>query len=474
MQKMRKSILSKINKNKPKSIDFTKFEKVVKCPAMAVYNFTSKEENELSFKCGDIILLTSPLKGESGWIDGVDWRNKKTGRVPSSFLTDEDSESQAFSALQLIDDRDASYLLQLPGVELGTFILHLNESVYSLTLSVLGQCNSQREVIHHLVKYDSQDGTYSIFENQKFPSLDAMISAYQYPYSVNPSFSLLKPYPKSNKNDQKFSSCMISRESVKMVKKIGAGNFGQVWKAEYRNVIVAVKLAQACTARKDIAKEAEVMSQFYHPRLVRFLGVCCEPSTEPLMLIVEFMEGGSLDCRLRSTQLNRKEQLEILFQVSDGMKYIEEKGAVHNDLRSANVLVAADHSVKISDFGLSRFLRKGSDDKCSGVYPSRWTPVELFRIDSKYSSRGDVWSFGVLMWEVFTRASLPYEDIPDDDEVIKRVKSGLRLRNPKELGFTCDEDMYIKMDECWAEAPEKRPSFKELYSYFEAKIRQCP
>ncbi|VDL61717.1 unnamed protein product [Hymenolepis diminuta] len=465
-----KAILDR-HRRKKEPIFIDQFGKVTEFPAVAVYDFTTSAKDELPFKCGDIILLSSPLL-ENCWMDGLNFRTQKTGRVPTSILADEYGESQALDALQFTGSMDAEHQLLLPVIELGTFILRFNETCSSLTLSVLREKDGQRGIDHLPVQYDAQDETYFVIEKEKFPSLDMMISTYQNPSNESSLIFLTKPCPKPNKNDETFSSCMISRESINLITKIGEGNFGEVWKAECRGVVVAAKLALIGTAQKDMAKEAATMSKLIHPRLVRFLGVCCESSAESLILITEYMDNGSLENYLKDVKPHQSENLYILFMVSDGMKYIENIGAVHNDLRSANVLVASDGSVKVADFGLSKILHNDSRDKCSGVFPIRWTAIESTSTDANYSIKADVWSFGVLMWEVFTYARYPYEEIENDGEVIERVANGERLPNPKDLGYECDGEFYAKMMDCWTNNPQSRPSFKELYLYLESKISQ--
>nr|CDS25796.1 tyrosine protein kinase Fyn [Hymenolepis microstoma] len=465
-----KAIFGK-RRSKKRQIIVDAFEKISTFPAVAVYDFAASTDDELSFKRGDILLLLFPLL-ENCWMDALDFRTQKSGHVPTSLLTDESGESQALDAFQVTDRNGAEYQLLLPIVKLGTFILRVDHTYSSLSLSVLRAEDTHRKVDHYRVSYDVQGGTYFIFDNETFPSLDEMINAYQNPKNESSSVLLTRPCPKLNKNVEQFNNCMISRESINLNTKIGEGNFGEVWKAEYRGVIVAVKIALVGTAEKDMVKEAATMYKLCHPRLVRFLGVCCEPSTEPLMLITEYMDNGSLENYLKYVKPHRIEQLRILFMVSDGMKYIEEIGAVHNDLRSANVLVDSDGSVKVADFGLSKILHHDSRDKCSGIFPIRWTAIESTNIDARYSIKADVWSFGVLMWEVFTYARYPYEDIENDEEVTVEVAKGKRLPNPKVLGYECDDEFYVKMTDCWTVNPPSRPSFKELYSYFESKIPQ--
>lgn len=127
---------------------------------------------------------------------------------------------------------------------------------------------------------------------------------------------LRAPCSKLSYNAQKFSSCVVSRASVALKHRLSSGNFGEVWLTTYRGVEVAVKRALATTARQEIVKEAGIMHQLYHPRLVRFLGVCCEPSSEPIMIITEFMPNGALDGYLQVKQPSYEELLDIISQVS--------------------------------------------------------------------------------------------------------------------------------------------------------------
>lgn len=127
---------------------------------------------------------------------------------------------------------------------------------------------------------------------------------------------LRAPCPKLGYSAQKFSSCVVSRASVALKHRLSSGNFGEVWLATYRGVDVAVKCALATTPQQEIVEEAEVMHQLHHPRLVRFLGVCCEPSTEPIMIITEFMPKGALDGYLKEKRPCYEDLLDIIFQVS--------------------------------------------------------------------------------------------------------------------------------------------------------------
>lgn len=128
---------------------------------------------------------------------------------------------------------------------------------------------------------------------------------------------LRAPCPKISGNVKKFVGCVISSESVAKIKFLGRGNFGEVWLAKYRGLDVAVKTSLASTSRKEIVEEADVMHSLYHLRLVRFIGVCCEPLTAPLMLLTEYMKNGSLEGYLRQNkgQIPYEILLRMLYEV---------------------------------------------------------------------------------------------------------------------------------------------------------------
>ncbi|KAL5104877.1 Tyrosine-protein kinase HCK [Taenia crassiceps] len=352
----------------------------------------------------------------------------------------------------------------------------------SLTLSRLVRENSNSFVQHYHVTYDVASGGYYVRCDEKLGSLDELINFYRGEWMqshhdvggtrrwgsglswvfeslhsgtafdervvVKQSLCLSK----LSYSAQKFGICVMSRASVALKHCLNSGNLSEVWLAKYCGVDVAVKRALATTSRQEIVKEADIMHQLYHPRL-------------PVMIITEFMPNGALDGYLREKQPSYEELLGIIFQISDGMAYLEQHRVVHNDLRAANILVDGNESVKVADFGPAKILHYDGRDKCDGMFPVRRTPPEATEVGVFHSTKSDVWSFGVLMYKMFTYGGVPYDDIPDDNDVIVAVENGRRLCNPSELGYRCEEEMYTRMQACWDSNPEARPSFEQLYVF---------
>uniref|UniRef100_UPI00358E3001 tyrosine-protein kinase SYK-like n=1 Tax=Myxine glutinosa TaxID=7769 RepID=UPI00358E3001 len=247
---------------------------------------------------------------------------------------------------------------------------------------------------------------------------------------------------------------------------LGSGNFGSVLRGIYKftkkDMAVAVKVLKAVedpeARRAELLQEAEFMAQLDHPFIVRIVGIC---DAEALMLVMEVASLGPLHTYLREHKgtMSQNHLIELVHQVSDGMSYLEERRFVHRDLAARNVLLVSERYAKISDFGLSKVLMEDQTylrDKTQQKLPLKWYALESV-LQQKFSSKGDVWSFGITVWETLSYGDKPYKGMRAP-EVVKFLQSGQRLEKPT----GCPETIYQLMLRCWEIDMNKRPTFKEI------------
>lgn len=255
----------------------------------------------------------------------------------------------------------------------------------------------------------------------------------------------------------------IQREQLTLDEvELGSGNFGTVKKGTLKMTKterkVAVKVlkneSNDPSVQEELLREATVMQQLDNPYIVRMIGIC---EAEYWMLVMELAELGPLNKFLaKNRDISERNLTELVHQVSIGMKYLEEKNFVHRDLAARNVLLVTQHYAKISDFGLSKAI--GSDEnyykaKSCGKWPVKWYAPECINY-YKFSSKSDVWSFGVLMWEAYSYGQKPYKGMKGG-EVSLMIESGKRMECPPR----CPPELYQLMKLCWTYRVEDRPSF---------------
>jgi len=266
----------------------------------------------------------------------------------------------------------------------------------------------------------------------------------------------------------------IKREDITLQEKIGKGEFGDVRLGHYNGQKVAVKelIKDTSIATQKFLAEARVMTTLQHENLVRLLGLVIEDGTKSgkskIFLVTEYMGKGSLLEYLRSRgrqYVSKKDQIGFAYDTCCGMAYLESKHVVHRDLAARNVLLSDQGTAKVSDFGLAS---ADGDPQESGKLPIKWTAPESLR-NSKFSNKSDMWSFGVLLWEIYSFGRVPYPRIPLAD-VVKHVEKGYQMEAPE----GCPQQVYAVMKDSWDLDPTNRPTFADAQVSLNEFLTQNP
>ncbi|XP_052416335.1 insulin-like growth factor 1 receptor isoform X2 [Carassius gibelio] len=270
----------------------------------------------------------------------------------------------------------------------------------------------------------------------------------------------------------------VEREKITMCRELGQGSFGMVYEGIAKGVVkdepetkVAIKTVNESASlheRIEFLNEASVMKEFNCHHVVRLLGVVSQG--QPTLVIMELMTRGDLKSYLRSLRSAEntsslplpplKKMIQMAGEIADGMAYLNANKFVHRDLAARNCMVAEDFTVKIGDFGMTRdiyetdYYRKGG----KGLLPVRWMSPESLK-DGVFTTMSDVWSFGVVLWEIATLAEQPYQGM-SNEQVLRFVMEGGLLDKPD----NCPDMLFELMRMCWQYNPKMRPSFLEIIS----------
>ncbi|XP_070767416.1 high affinity nerve growth factor receptor isoform X1 [Enoplosus armatus] len=285
----------------------------------------------------------------------------------------------------------------------------------------------------------------------------------------------------------------IKRKDIVLKWELGEGAFGKVYLAECANLspdsdkmLVAIKTLKDPneSTRQDFQREAELLTMLQHQHIVRFYGVCTDG--EPLAMVFEYMRHGDLNRFLRAHgpdarileetkmpplgQLTLPQMLHIAAQIASGMVYLASLHFVHRDLATRNCLVGEGLVVKIGDFGMSRDIYSTDYYRVGGrtMLPIRWMPPEsiMYR---KFTTESDIWSFGVVLWEIFTYGKQPWYQL-SNSEAIECITQGRELERPR----TCPKEVYLLMQGCWQREPQQRMVIKDIHSRLLALVKNPP
>ncbi|XP_035281671.1 tyrosine-protein kinase TXK isoform X1 [Anguilla rostrata] len=431
-----------------------------KVHVVAMYDFTATEETDLTLKQGEEYTILH--KQDHLWWRAQD-RHGNKGFIPSNYVTEKDTMEVHEWYCKNITRSKAEQLLRQEAKE-GGYIVRDSSQQGSYTVSVFTKALGSKDGVirHYQIKRDDS-GMFFLAEKHVFSSIPEVIHYHNHNaaglvtrlrYAVGPMGKCVPATAGFS-----YEKWEINPSELSVMKELGSGQFGVVRLGKWRTLCkVAIKIInEGSMSEEDFIEEAKVMTRLCHPKLVQLYGVCMKQ--RPICIVTEFMENGCLlnFLRQRNGSLSREWLLAMCQDACEGMQYLEESGFIHRDLAARNCLVSDKNVVKVCDFGMTRYVLDNQYTSSTGsMFPVKWSPPEVLHFN-KYSSKSDVWSFGVLMWEIFTEGRTPFEN-KSNPEVVEEITQGNRLYQP----YKASHKVYQLMYRCWHERPQGRPSFSEL------------
>lgn len=429
---------------------------------IALYDYDARTAEDLRFQKGEQLEVIDDTQGD-WWLA----RSKLTGEkgyIPSNYVArfkSIEAEPWYFGKLRRVE---ADKKLKMPENKHGAFIIRDSESRENdFSLSV----RDENCVKHYRIR-QLDSGGFFIARRTTFETLQDLVKHYSKDADglcVNlraPCVRLEKP----DINDLSYKTkdqWEIDRSTLSFLDRLGSGQFGQVYEGLWNRVTpVAIKmLKEGSMDREDFLTEAQIMKELRHVNLIKLYAVCT--LQEPILIVTELMRNG---CLLEYLQTPAGKALDIKLlvnmaeQIANGMAFLESMKYVHRDLAARNILVGEHNIVKVADFGLARLI-KGSEyeAKMGARFPIKWTAPEAASYN-RFSTKSDVWSFGILLTELVTYGRVPYPGL-SNTEVLQQVEKGMRMTH-ESLGPNCPRALYDIMMECWHKDPQRRLTFDTL------------
>lgn len=438
---------------------------------IALYDYNPRTHDDLAFNKGDH-LETAPKYMHGDWWLARSKTSKNCGYIPSNYVAELKTLGAEKWYFGKIGRQEAERSLRSPGNKNGAFMIRDSDSpTHRYSLSLL----HDNGIKHYRIK-QFETGGYYIAKKTLFSTIYDLVSHYSekqdgLAISLGKACVSLKVKPTTyGLTHDTCDRWEIDRSQLEILQELGRGQFGHVYEGLFNKTTrVAIKMLRKDSMdSQDFLDEAQIMKKMVHENLVQLYAVCTRE--EPIYIVTELMSKGALISYLQTNEgknLPFADYINMATQISAGMSFIERGRYVHRDLAARNILVGDNNVCKIADFGLARFITETEYEARPGAkFPIKWTAPEAANF-SKFTIKSDVWSFGIVLYEIITKGGTPYPDMTNQ-EVLERIEKGYRMPQPP----NCENKYYEIMKKCWSTDPNKRPTFEalneDLSRYFES------
>ncbi|XP_053180100.1 tyrosine-protein kinase BTK [Scomber japonicus] len=428
---------------------------------MAEYNYAPTTNQDLELRKDEEYTILE-MSNTNWWRARDKYGNE--GYIPSNYVVEAENGLERFDWYCKNTNRSQAEKLLKTENKDGGFLVRDSSKAgkYTVSLFTKGGGETGGSCRHYNICTTAQ-GQFYLAEKHNFSTIPELINYHQ--HNAAGMVSRLK-YIVSNRTRPPSTAGLgygvweIDPRHLTFIKELGTGQFGVVkygkWQGKHDVAIKMIK--EGSMSEDDFIEEAKIMMELHHENLVQLYGVSTKQ--RPIYIVTEYLSNGCLLTYLREGLKQHPtavQLLEMCKDVSEGMAYLETKQYIHRDLAARNCLVDANGSVKVTDFGLSRYVLDDEYTSSAGSkFPVRWSPPEVL-LYCKFSSKSDIWAYGVLMWEVYTLGQLPYERL-NNTEIVEQVSRGRRLFRPQ----LANEKVYSIMSSCWLDKADERPTFQEL------------
>uniref|UniRef100_A0A3Q3E6U8 Tyrosine-protein kinase n=1 Tax=Labrus bergylta TaxID=56723 RepID=A0A3Q3E6U8_9LABR len=486
---------------------------------IALYDYDARTEDDLTFQKGEKFQIINNTEGD--WWEARSLDTGNSGYIPSNYVAPVDSIQAEEWYFGKMGRKDAERQLLGQGNQRGTFLIRESETTKgAYSLSIRDWDDNKGEHVKHYKIRKLDNGGYYITTRSQFDTVQQLVEHYTERAAglcCRLIGSCKRGMPKLADLSVKTKDMWeIPRESLQLIKKLGNGQFGEVWMGSNDGLCyfltepcpnsipltmglgrdawevprealsmqtklghgcfgdvwmgmwngttkVAVKTLKPGTMSPEaFLEEAQIMKRLRHDKLVQLYAVVSE---EPIYIITEFMSQGSLLDFLKDGEgqsLKLPQLVDMAAQIAAGMAYIERMNYIHRDLRAANILVGDNLVCKIADFGLARLIEDNEYTARQGAkFPIKWTAPEA-ALYGRFTIKSDVWSFGILLTELITKGRVPYPGM-NNREVLEQVERGYRM--PCAPGSPAS--LHELMVQCWRREADERHTFEYLQSFLE-------